>query len=137
MAEEEAGDNDDVQELADFLEAQDEEAEDDNELEAAFIASLRRITGLTMAQAGLVTAQGITKANDLASLSDEAIEQIFQGRSAVARGVNILRKEKLKGLAQWIRNKYEGATDFTIGAARASDIDHILFTATNTGEGCG
>jgi hypothetical protein len=44
MAEEEAGDNDDVQELADFLEAQDEEDEDDDELEAAFIASLRRIT---------------------------------------------------------------------------------------------
>jgi hypothetical protein len=128
MAEEELVNDEEVQELADFLR---EQAVNDDRVEA-FVRNLRRLTDLTRAQSTLVTAQGITKANDLAMFSDEAIEQIFQGNSVVARSVTILRKERLKGLAQWIRNTAEtGDTDFTIEAAKLSDIADILSTAAS------
>jgi hypothetical protein len=45
--------------------------------------------------------------------------------------VIIFRKKKLKGLAQWIRNKSEGDPNFIIGAAKASDIELILSTAAS------
>jgi hypothetical protein len=67
----------------------------------------------------LSTAQGIKKAEDLVKFKYEAIEQTFQGNGIVVREVIILRKERLRGVAQWIRNKpYRADPDFTIGAAK-------------------
>jgi hypothetical protein len=51
---------------------------------------------------------------DLAQFNNEAIEQIFQGNDTIPRGVTIRRKERLKGLVQWIRNKSGGNPNFTL-----------------------
>ncbi len=63
---------------------------------------------------------------------DEAVDQIFQGNGVIARSVIILRMERLKGLAQWIRDTADtGDTEFTIGEAKVSDITEILSTAAS------
>jgi hypothetical protein len=93
-------------------------------------------------QSKLVTAQGIKKPKDLAQFNDNAIEEIFQvdldtatnAAIAAAASITILKKARLKGLAQWIRNKSDlGDPYFTLGAATTFDIEEIL-RATASGK---
>jgi hypothetical protein len=98
---------------------------------ATFSQDVRNITALTCYDMELIVEQGIESAEDLAMFGDKDIDQLFQ--TPDLKATPLMKQLKLKGLAEWLRDRSFEGRGFPIHIVDQSDIHEKLIDRARRG----
>jgi hypothetical protein len=98
---------------------------------ASFSQDVRNLTSLSCYDMDLILEQGIETAEDLAMFGDKDIDQLF--RTPDLMSTPVMKQLKLKGLAEWLRDRSLEGRGFPIHEVVPADINEKLMDRARRG----